>query len=219
MNARGFAVALTWAVVLTGCVSFEFPPTVGRLGCDPALAGSWRQAPSAGSDAAADERGASEWIVSRDCTIDLSKVDDADEDSMFDMSSFRTFDVGGRHYIAFEAYSALRNYDKNERFLGEWPQHRVLVLRYDLEGDALRLWAPDAETVSQTRTPGVRLEALGDKFRNDATGDNEFSVAIGTRFHFSGAPGDLEKLLREHGDRLYPQPTISLRRNSGTISS
>ncbi len=212
MNLRKTIIAFTAIAALAGCVSFEFLPTTAQSGCDSALAGTWREDPSSREGSPVGERKASEWIVSRDCIIDLSRVDAADQDSNFDLSSFKVFDVYGKHYIAFEAYSSLRNYDKNGRFLGEWPKHRVLVLRYELQGDTLKLWTPDTEAARAITIPGVHLDKLGDQFRTDETEDNEFEMTLSMQFHFSGSPSDLEKLLRDRGDLLYSQPLMLLRR-------
>lgn len=215
---RALVVSLS-IVALTGCVAFESPPTTSSLGCDSTLAGIWREASSAGqnigeSDIQQGQAAPGEWAVSADCAVDQVRLGQYDPDLArgFDLSTFKSFEVDGKRYLAFEAESWLRDYDEHGRFLGEWPKHRVLVLRYALEGDTLDLWAPDHEALAELRSPGVRVRSLGPRYRTTESEDNEFTMSFGTEFLLSASPKRLERMLRERGDLLYPRPTMRLRR-------
>ncbi len=217
------ALLLPALLALAGCVSFEFPPTASSPGCDPALVGTWVGIASEDAKKAADDTGAddlpSEWRVLENCRIDLSNVREDDLGSGFDLSSFRTFELDERRYMAFEAKRYLRNFDADFRFIEEWPKDRVLLLRYELEGETLVFFMADIDATAAADSRGVRQHERGPHYRTGEEEDDEMMVGMHTERYLSGRPGDLENFLREHGDRIFGAPSGSLRRHSRDSAS
>jgi hypothetical protein len=216
----GLRPRLAWLLpallALGGCVSFEFPPTTSPLGCDPALVGTWGSIVPGVATKAADDTTAdglpSEWRVLEDCRVDLSKVREYDPGAGFDLSSFKTFELDGYRYMTFEARRHMRNFDENYGFIEEWPKHRVLLLRYEIEGETLVLWLADFDAAAAVHSRGVRRHERGLFYRTGEEEDNEFSAGSYSERYFSGNPGDLENFLHTHGDRIFVAPHGSMRR-------
>jgi hypothetical protein len=161
------------AGALGGCVTFEHAP-VSRYDCDPALAGQWQTVKT--------ERLPRPIEVAPDCRMRWP-LDDA---STYE-TTLRSFTLDDDRYLAFTPEEADRLMDMGGDLRQRAPAGSVLLARYRIDGDEVKLWLADPKVAlapTQAGTaPARRLEE---------------SLA-----HVEGSRHATAKLLRTQGDALF----------------
>lgn len=182
-----FVLLLAAGGLLTGCVTFEFAPTE-TLGCDPALVGKWHsdQDPSARKGAATFD--------------DQCVLTGTNDDGTTETYRLRTTEYDGVRYLVMREDAPATVSDLDGKTIETWPDTRVHLLRYRLEGDRLEMWTADARVAESLDVRGVR--AHSDRMRDPKTGKPIESVVPGN-IYLSGKRKRLAALLRERGDELY----------------
>lgn len=179
-------------LTLAGCVSFEFAP-VATLDCDRSLAGAWQ--PSLPMDEAAPKDEDRHVTVSATCEISGRRGD-----GELETHRFGTFDFEGHHYIAVNAEEPVRVTDANDKLIETWPESRVELFRYRVDGDRMLLWSANPAAAESFGGEGVTVHS-------DATIDPEtgkpMPQLVRGNVYLSGSREALAALLRTRGDALY----------------
>lgn len=165
-----------WALsagLLAGCVTFEHAP-VARYRCDPALTGQWQTIKT--------DRLARPIEVDRDCRVRWP----LDDGQVYD-TRLRSFAFGDDRYLAFTP-DEVDTLMKMEGNLAEAaPAESVILVRYRIEGDDIRVWLADADAV------------LAEDARSGTTARRMDESIV----HVEGSRRDTRTLLRERGDVLF----------------
>ena len=170
---RKCAIIALAAGALGGCVTFEHAP-VARYDCDPALAGQWQTVKT--------ERLPRPIDVGADCRMRWPQ----DDGGTFE-TDLRSFRLDGVRYLAFTPAEADRLMDMDGDLTGSAPAGSVLLVRYRIEGDDVKLWLADPEIALTPAPAGIAsARRLEDRFA-----------------HVEGSRRATAKLLRERGDALF----------------
>jgi hypothetical protein len=175
MNAflRKFAIIALVAGALGGCVTFEHAP-VARYACDPALAGRWQTVKT--------ERLPRPIEVGADCRMRWP----LDEGGAYE-TVLRSFTLDDVRYLVFTPAEADRLMDMEGDLIGSAPAGSVLLVRYRIDGDEVKLWLADPEVALTPASTGIApARRLEDRFA-----------------HVEGSRRATAKLLRERGDTLF----------------
>lgn len=166
------AIALI-AGALDGCVTFEHAP-VSRLRCDSALAGEWQTVKT--------ERLPRPVKVSPDCELHWPE-DDGDTY----VTTLRGFVLDDDRYLVFSPAEADRLMDMDGDLVERAPAGSVLLVRYRIDGDEVKLWLPSPdEAMKPDATGKVAARQVDDKFA-----------------HIEGDRRAVAALLRARGDTLF----------------
>lgn len=161
------------AGALGGCVTFEHAP-VSRYDCDPALAGQWQTVKT--------ERLPRPIEVAADCRMRWPLNDGSTYET-----TLRSFALDEHRYLAFTREEADRLMDMGGDLRQRAPADSVLLARYRIDGDEVKVWLADPEAaLAPTQagtTPARRLE---DRLA-----------------HVEGSRRSTAKLLRAQGDALF----------------
>lgn len=161
------------AGMLGGCVTFEHAP-VSRYGCDPALAGTWQTVKT--------ERLPRPIDVSSDCRIRWP----LDGGGTYE-TTLRSFALADHRYLAFTPEEADRLIDMQGDLAKGAPAGSVLLARYRIEGDEVRLWLADPAITLAAGTQGqATVQRLDERLA-----------------HVEGSRRATARLLRAHGDALF----------------
>lgn len=170
---RKFATIALAAGALGGCVTFEHAP-VSRYDCDPALAGRWQTVKT--------ERLPRPIEVDADCRMRWPQDDGGTYET-----TLRSFALGDHRYLAFTPEEADRLMDMEGDLVETAPAGSVLLVRYRIEGEDVKLWLADPEVALTPAPAGIApARRLEDRFA-----------------HVEGSRRATAKLLRERGDALF----------------
>lgn len=175
MNAclRGLAAIALAAGLLGGCVTFEHAP-VSRYDCDPALAGQWQTVKT--------ERLPRPIEVAPGCRMRWP----LDDGSTYE-TTLRSFTLDDHRYLAFTPEEADRLMDMGGDLRQRAPAGSVLLARYRIDGDEVKLWLADPEVaLAPTQGGTAPARRLEDRLA-----------------HVEGSRRATAKLLRAQGDALF----------------
>ena len=175
MNAwlRRLATPALVAGALGGCVTFEHAP-VSRYDCDPALAGQWQTVKT--------ERLPRPIEVAADCRMRWPQDDGGTYET-----SLRSFALSEHRYLAFTSEEADRLMDMAGDLRQRAPAGSVLLARYRIDGDEVKLWLADPEVaLAPTQGGTAPARRLEDRLA-----------------HVEGGRRATAKLLRTQGDALF----------------
>jgi hypothetical protein len=185
--------------LLGGCVSFEHAPT-DTLGCDPALVGTWQG-------------------TSKDGETQSMRLDDqctvtgTDQNGQTETHAIRTTRLDDQHYIVMAADRPSQVMDSEGKVVDTWPETRVDLFRYRLDGDRLLIWMADPEVARRIASPGVSMHS--DAMIDAKTGKPVESL-LPSSLLLRGKREALAALLRTHGDALFsglsPDKAVTLDR-------
>ena len=175
MNAclRGLATLALAAGLLGGCVTFEHAP-VSRYDCDPALAGRWQTVKT--------ERLPRPIEVAPDCRMRWPLDDGGTYET-----TLRSFVLDDHRYLAFTPEEADRLMDMDGDLIENAPAGSMLLVRYRIDGEDVKLWLADPEVALTPTQAGIApARRLEDRFA-----------------HVEGSRRATAKLLRAQGDALF----------------
>jgi hypothetical protein len=188
LRLRLAALALL-ALPLAGCVSFEVAP-VATMGCDAALAGAWL--PESGDVGPGDRP----LVATDQCVLSGQNGPGGPE-----TQHFSTFAFEGADYVAVEADDVLNVTDAQGKVVETWPQTRVELYRYRLEGDRLWLWTVDADVAQAVGGDGITVHT--DAPVDPATKQPAPSMLDRRSVYLAGNREAIAGLLHRRGDALY----------------
>ena len=186
-------VVLLVSLMTSGCVWFQTIPAES-VGCDPDLVGLWETT---------EDNERERIDIPSDCVIRDPKDPDSSE-----TLKFRTFELDGVRYAAIEAGGPRKPGMQNRDSVGDWPQDRVMLFRYRIDGTRLSYWSADINAALKIDRDDIVVHTtVEDLDGNPVSADvvRKLEPPYVDDVYLTGSRQALAAVLREHSNALFSE--------------